>query len=94
MDSFIHADIFFFITSIAVIVVGIVLTIVLVYIAIILNTIRKISEMVHSESGLIAEDVHDIRNKIRTGRFTLAGIFRLFQQLFAVSKRRTKTKKD
>ena len=90
MDSFIHADIFFFITTMAVIVVGIVLTIALIYIVVILNTIRNISEMVRSESGLIAEDVHDIRNKIRSGRFTLAGIFRLFQQLFAVSKGRKK----
>jgi hypothetical protein len=82
MDTLIHADIFFFVTTIAIIVVGIALVIALVFIIKILNNIHKISDMLRSESGLVVEDVHALRGKIREGKLSLAGIFRLFRDLF------------
>ncbi|OHA17323.1 MAG: hypothetical protein A3C79_03330 [Candidatus Taylorbacteria bacterium RIFCSPHIGHO2_02_FULL_45_28] len=82
MQTLIHADIFFFITSIAVVLVSIGLIIALIFIIKILNNIHKISDMLRSESGLVVEDVHALRGKIREGKLSLAGIFRLFRDLF------------
>ncbi len=65
MDTLIHADIFFFVTTIVVIFIGILLVIILAYIATIVADIKKISALVRKESAEIALDIKDIRNEIR-----------------------------
>lgn len=93
MDTFIHADIFFFVTTIAVALFSIALIIVLVFIIKILNNIQKISDTIRNESELLVEDVHELRGKIHRNKITAGGIFNFFRDLFARKNRRNDTQK-
>ncbi|MDO8430551.1 MAG: hypothetical protein Q7S72_00985 [Candidatus Taylorbacteria bacterium] len=64
MDSIIHADIFFFVTTIVAIVLGIIISIVLIYLAIILADIREISRIARRESEEIGQDIENIRSEV------------------------------
>ena len=61
MDTLIHADIFFFITSIAVIVLTAALVVVLIYLAQFLRNARDISRTGKKESEDIAADISTLR---------------------------------
>jgi uncharacterized membrane protein len=65
MQTLVHADIFFFVTTIAVILVAIVLVIVLIYIAIILADIRELSRTIKKEGAEIIGDVHAFRDEVK-----------------------------
>lgn len=65
MDTLIHADVFFFVTTIAVVVVATVLTIVLLYLVKILRNVKRITEQVHEETVLFREDLRDLRGQVR-----------------------------
>lgn len=90
MDTFIQADIFFFITTIAVALVTIGLVIALVYAIKILHTVRKIADTIHTESGLIAEDVQQLRDKAHKGTITAGGIFHFFRDVFSRPRKQIK----
>ncbi len=75
MNDFIHADIFFFVTTIVVVIVGIVLIIALIYLVATLRRIRKIADLVHEEAVLFQEDVHDLRDVVRREGFKLKSLF-------------------
>ncbi len=65
MDSLIHADIFFFITSVVTIVLAIFIAIALFYIIKILADIREISRIARVETNEIAGDIQSIRQEVR-----------------------------
>jgi len=65
MQTLIHADIFFFVTTIAVVIVAVVLAVVLVYIAIILADIRELSRTIKKEGAEIIDDVHAFRDEVK-----------------------------
>ena len=67
-NSFLHADIFFFITAIAVVIFSILLIIALVYIVRILRDVRKVVHTVEEEVDNITEDMHDARIGIKESR--------------------------
>ncbi len=87
MRTLIHANIFFFITSIFVIVLTLILGIAGAYVILILRDMKEISKKVKTESEEIIEDVKELREKIREEGVGLRNIGRLFG-LF--SKRRKK----
>lgn len=72
MDSFIHADVFFFITSIAVIMVTAFSVAALIYLVRILRDFNKISSKVKDETELIADDINQLRRKTKAGGLRLA----------------------
>jgi hypothetical protein len=88
MDTLIHADIFFFVTTIVVVVLGIALLIALIYLIQALRKIRNIVEQVREETVLFREDVKDLRSSIRREGFTIAHAFSFVQKL--ISKRKSK----
>lgn len=92
MESFIHADIFFFITSIAVIIISIFLAIVLIYLTTILADIREISRIARSESAEIADDIKMIRQEVhqelRRGKSVFASIMKILSSLFRQKRAR------
>jgi uncharacterized protein YoxC len=61
------ADIFFFITSIAVALMTILFLIVLVYAIKILKNFKEISDIARSTSEIIAADLEELREKMKTG---------------------------
>jgi hypothetical protein len=71
MDTLIHADVFFFITTIAVVVVATALTIALIYLAKVLSDLKKITEQVRDETVLFRGDLSDLRSNIKQEGFKL-----------------------
>lgn len=64
-ETLIHADIFFFISTIALVLVSTGIVIVLIYIIKILRNIRDISDRVKEESTEIMADVKILRKNLR-----------------------------
>lgn len=64
-DSFIHADIFFFISSVALVIISIGITVLIIYLISIMKNIRDISEKVKGESGELIKDIKDLRITLR-----------------------------
>lgn len=65
MDTLIQADIFFFITSIAVIVLTLLLIVLLAYGVKIARTIASIANTVKEESENVIEDIADLRGRVK-----------------------------
>jgi|YelNatPaOPRAMG01_1025707.scaffolds.fasta_scaffold14155_1 5-bromo-4-chloroindolyl phosphate hydrolysis protein len=91
MDTLIHADIFFFITTIAVIVISIILGVVLYYLVKILKNVRDITESVKEETNLIRKDIQDARENIKVEGFKLKHLISFFSS-FLKDKKGRKTK--
>lgn len=81
MNTLIKADIFFFITSVAVIVLSIGLVIALFYIIRILRNVEDISETVKDESQAVAGDISQLRSTIKSGKL-ITGLFSFFKRIF------------
>jgi ABC-type multidrug transport system fused ATPase/permease subunit len=94
MQTLIHADIFFFVTTIAVVLVTLVAVIVLIYIIFILKDIRELSRTIKKEGQEIMEDVHVFRQEtkeeakysMKNNSSTAAAFFNLIANLFARRK--------
>ena len=92
MDTLVHADVFFFITAIAVVIIGFVLAVAGVYIILILRDVRYISGRVREESDRLTEDIHDMRTVLRTEGFHLKTLIDGFHRMFGGEKKRSKRK--
>ena len=75
MQEFIKADIFFFITAIAVVLVTLGLMIALFYIIRILHNIRDVTERVDEGSKVLAEDLSELRGTIKREGFVWGHVF-------------------
>lgn len=82
MDSLIKSDVFFFITSMAVILITILLAVGLVYVITILHTIKGISKQVKQEADLISQDIAEVRNYAYGQGWTVRGLVQLFKTIF------------
>lgn len=65
-DTLIHADIFFFITTIAVILFTILAIIILVYVVGIVRSFSYIAKRLQKESDQVADDIAEIRERVKT----------------------------
>jgi len=82
MDTLILADIFFFVTTIAVVVVGIAFTVALIYLVKVLSDIKKITGDVRDEAVLFREDLRGLRTAVRKEGFRLRSFIGLFTKFF------------
>jgi hypothetical protein len=94
MDTLIHADIFFFVTTIVVVIVGVAFTIALIYLAKVLSDVKEITKQVKEETILFREDIKGLRGDVtregfRFERF-LMFVKNLFKKTSARSKKETK----
>jgi len=87
MSSLVHADIFFFVTTIAVVVVAAALTVVLIYLAKILHDMRKVTEQVREETILFRKDISDLREQVRNEGFKLRSFFDTIAAFFGRRKK-------
>ena len=83
MESIIKADIFFFITSIAVAVFIIGMIIAMVYVIRILNDMKRISKTMLKESDKFANDIDSIREAVKSEGAKAKTIANFFLKLFA-----------
>lgn len=65
MEDFYKADIFFVVTTFAVLLGTIVLTVVLLYALSVLAELRKIISRLREETDRLAQDAEGLRNKVR-----------------------------
>ena len=91
MTDFIKADIFFFVTTVAVVCVSAVVIVVLIYVVKILKDIFKIAEKAKSESDNIIADLRELRASIREEGAKLKSISEILTT-FAPKKRSEKKK--
>ncbi|MDP1689716.1 MAG: hypothetical protein Q8L52_00725 [bacterium] len=75
MDEFLKMDIFFFVTTIAVIVLAFFAAFVLWRLERVLKNIEHISEQVALESNTIRQDLAELRSNIRQGKGRLKSLF-------------------
>lgn len=95
MDTLIHADIFFFVTTIAVIVVGAAFTILIVYLIGVLRNVNKISREFQEEAVLLRQDLSDLRAEVRRRGVQAAGMADWMGRFFGMAKKtRSKKKSD
>ncbi len=90
MNTLVHADIFFFVTTIAVIIVAIALTIALVYLAKVLSDIKEITKQVKEETVLFREDISGLRGDIKKEGFRVERFLMFAKNLFKKTKTRSK----
>lgn len=77
MRTLIHADIFFFVTAVFVVLLTIFLAIAGTYFVLILRDMKEISRKIRAEGEEIIEDVNELRKKIKEDSAGLRGIARM-----------------
>jgi len=87
MDDILKADIFFFITTIAVIVLSVFLGIAFFYAIRILRDIKHISSMAKKESDVISEELSELRENIKGGGAKLKYFLSFFDKIYKGNKR-------
>lgn len=92
MNTLIHADIFFFVTTVVVIVVGIAFTVALIYLTKVLSDIKEITKQVKEETILFREDVAGLRNDIKKEGFRAEHFLMFVKNFF--KKTNTRSKKE
>lgn len=94
MENIIHADIFFFITSIAVIVFTICLIIIMFYVTRILNDMKHISKTMSQESDKLLNDIDSLRETVKAEGTKVMTIADFFLNLFVRRQKISKEKKS
>jgi hypothetical protein len=74
-NTLIKADVFFFVTTIAVVVLTLILSIIMIYLISILHYLRHISQIAKDQAEEISDDIDDLRSDIKTKGASLASIF-------------------
>lgn len=92
MDSLAKSDIFFFITSIAVVVIAITFTVFLVYMIKVLRDVKDISARVRRQAELISEDIDRIRSETKKEGWQWLKIYRSIANMFTGKKGRRNNK--
>ncbi len=87
MNDFLKQDIFFFVTTIAVVLISIVFLVVLVYLAKILKDIKYISKKAKTEADLITEDLSELRQNIKEKGMAAKHFFSFFSNLYKKHKK-------
>lgn len=86
-ETLIHADVFFFLTSIAVIVATIVLGIAGIYIILILRDVKEIARLARHEAEVLKENVAAVREAVQAEASRARSLIGLFLSIF---ERKTK----
>jgi hypothetical protein len=92
MESLLKADIFFFVTTIAVVLVTLCLIYAGYYVIRILRNVEEISEDVKAESQLVREDIGDLRANIREEGMKVKHFTSFFRSVSG--KRASRAKKE
>jgi len=92
MDTLVHADIFFFITSIAVVIGGLLIAIILIYGILIFRDLLAISNEVKREAELIGMDIDQAREHIKKQGAKYSSMFDFLKGIFMGKFRSSKKK--
>lgn len=89
MDDFLKMDIFFGVTTVAVVVVSVLLAMVLIRLLRILKTVDQVTEIVQDEAEGIRDDIREVRATVKRETVKAGQVLGLLTGL-AKPKRRTK----
>jgi membrane protein implicated in regulation of membrane protease activity len=92
METIIKADIFFFITSIAVVVFTLSMIVVMFYVTRILKDMKHISETISRESDKLVGDIESIREVVKEEGGKVKNIYDFFISLFNQRQKMRKSK--
>ncbi len=81
MDTLIHADIFFVITSVSTVIIAVLIIIAMIFLISILANMRYVSKKLKTESDFLAEELREFRRKIEVSHTRIFPLFRLLQRL-------------
>ncbi len=87
MDGFLKMDIFFFVTTVAVIVLAFFAAFVLWRLQRVLKQVEHISEQIALESDEVRQDLAEMRSDIRRGKGRLKSFFSFFTKAARHSKK-------
>ncbi len=93
-ESLIHADIFFFISTIALVLISIGIVIALFYVIRILRNVREVSEKIKTESGEIVSDLRKLRANLRDEGVKWKHVVDLVRTFFMRKAKRAKKAAD
>ena len=82
MTTLIHADVFFFITAIAVIIFSAFAIVATIYVVSILNDIKHVSKRIRTESDEVLGDIKILRDHIYEEGFKVGMITKLLGKFF------------
>lgn len=91
MDEFLKMDVFFVVTTVAVVLVGALLGLVLWRLHRILKNVEHVSEQVAIETDFIRQDISDIRAEIRSGRSRFASLTSFFTKMGKRASKKSNT---
>lgn len=89
METIAKADIFFFITSVAVILLALLGAAALVYAIRILRSIRKIADLAQHEAQNLSQDIQDLRDEVKKEGGRLGGAIKAFARMLLGKKNRS-----
>lgn len=91
MSDFLKMDIFFAVTTIAVIVLTFLLTLVLIRVLGVLRKIDDVTTLVREEGEQLREDIQNVRESVQAGGLRIGHLFGL---LSGVKKRKPRAKRS
>lgn len=91
-ESLIHADIFFFISTIALVLISIGIVIVLVYVIKILRNVGEVTDKIKVESGEIVADLKKLRASLRDEGVKWKHVMDLVRTFFMRKSKKVKKK--
>jgi len=65
MDNFLKMDIFFAVTTVAVVVIAVLLSMVLIRLLRVLDKVEQVTTLVHEESEQIRNDIREVRARVK-----------------------------
>lgn len=86
MTDLLKQDIFFFVTTIFVVLLSIISLIVAYFILRILKNIRSISETAKNETNAIAQDLSDLRENVKSEGVKLKHLSKFFSSIYKRTK--------
>jgi competence protein ComGC len=93
IEQIAQSNIFFFVTTIAVVILSVLLAVVLVLLIRILKNIKEVSETVKSEGKNIVEDIAGFRSSLKEKGKSMSGLATLLAGAAFIKKKATKKKK-
>lgn len=82
MDTLVHADIFFLITSVSVVILTILAIIAAILLFRILATVRYVADKWKIETDLLSADIAELRAKVATNKWKMLGVAGILYRFF------------
>lgn len=77
-NNLMHADIFFFITAIAVVLLTLILIVILFYVARAVRTVSHLVDKIKGEGEQVIDDLSDLREKLKESGSQVSGLGKWF----------------